>query len=156
MRPRKRRSAAAAAVEAATGGPSDADECPATDAPAGNDMLMSRPSAVRARLCNDPDVSVRYTEASGDCFYEAVQQALRELGHVFVSVEMLRNVVAESLTVETFAMYSLLYQQGAEGFNFMKGINTLDQLRDKVRVVGRKVGGRNCVWADGFAMETIA
>jgi len=119
-------------------------------------MLMSRPSAVRARLGNDPLISVRYTEASGDCFYEAVQQALKELGYFFISVELLREVVAESLSLETFQMYRLLHHQSAEGFGFMRGVNSLDQLRAKVRLLGRKVGGRNAVWADGFAMETIA
>ncbi|KAG8468787.1 hypothetical protein KFE25_007305 [Diacronema lutheri] len=119
-------------------------------------MLMSRPSAVRARLGNDPLVSVRYTEASGDCFYEAAVCALKELGYFYASVEVLREVVAEATNIETFQVYRLLWAQAAEGFQFMQGVGTLEALRARIRLLGRKVGGRNCVWADGFAMETIA
>ena len=73
--------AAGRASAAAAGGGGAHTGAPAV-APASltNDMLMSRPSAVRARLGNDPLVSVRYTEASGDCFYEAAVCALKELG----------------------------------------------------------------------------
>ena len=42
------------------------------------DMLMSRSSAVRATLGNDANISVDYIEASGDCFYHAMEAALSE------------------------------------------------------------------------------
>eukprot|EP00965_Chrysotila_dentata_P198313 6178710-Pleurochrysis_carterae.AAC.1 len=37
------------------------------------DMLMSRSSAVRARLGNDEKISIDYIEACGDCFYMAIE-----------------------------------------------------------------------------------
>ena len=42
------------------------------------DMLMSRSSAVRKRLGNVDKVSIEYIEASGDCFYLAMEAALSE------------------------------------------------------------------------------
>ena len=38
----------------------------------------------------------------------------------------------------------------------MEGVDSLETLRNRVRIRGQKVGGTKCVWADGFAMETIA
>ena len=38
----------------------------------------------------------------------------------------------------------------------MSGIDDLDGLRQRIRLRGSKVGAGKCVWADGFAMETIA
>jgi len=38
----------------------------------------------------------------------------------------------------------------------MAGVDSLDALRKRVRLRGQKVGAHKCVWADGFAMETIA
>ena len=38
----------------------------------------------------------------------------------------------------------------------MSGVDSLDALRKRVRLRGSKVGAAKCVWADGFAMETIA
>jgi len=60
------------------------------------------------------------------------------------------------MTEEIFQLYSLLYQQKTEGFDFMGGVDSLEVLRKRVRLRGQKVGANKCVWADGFAMETIA
>merc|ERR1719271_817636 len=60
------------------------------------------------------------------------------------------------MTEETYQMYALMYSQQAEGFKFMSGVDSLDNLRKRVRLRGSKVGAAKCVWADGFAMETIA
>ena len=38
----------------------------------------------------------------------------------------------------------------------MSGVDSLDALRKRVRLRGQKVGAGKCVWADGFAMETVA
>lgn len=38
----------------------------------------------------------------------------------------------------------------------MSGVDSLESLRKRVRLRGQKVGANKCVWADGFAMETIA
>jgi hypothetical protein len=42
------------------------------------------------------------------------------------------------------------------GFGFMRGIESLEQLRRRVLLRGKQVGAHRCVWADGFAMEVIA
>jgi len=122
------------------------------------DMLMSRSSAVRARLGNDANVSIDYIEASGDCFYHAMEAALSEYDgwRPLYAVEQLRQLVATSMTEETFQLYALLHAQKAEGFGFMDGVTSLEELRQRVQLRGQKVGAHRCVWADGFAMETIA
>ena len=38
----------------------------------------------------------------------------------------------------------------------MKDVSDLADLRRRVQLRGQKVGAHKCVWADGFAMETIA
>ena len=124
------------------------------------DMLMSRSSAVRARLGNNSKVSIDYIEASGDCFYLAMEAALCEQEGVswcpFYAVSAQREVVATSLTEEIFRLYSMLHAEKADGFQFMSGVDSLDALRTRIRLRGQKVGAKKCVWADGFAMETIA
>ena len=133
---------------------------------------MSRSSAVRASLHNDQKVTIDYIEACGDCFYIAIASALEDarkqrardnqLNHAHdddpnhTNVAQLRNLVAASMTEETFQFYSLLYMQQAQGFQFMDGIHSLDALRHRVQLRGQKVGAHRCIWADGFAMETIA
>ncbi len=121
-------------------------------------MLMSRSSAVRASLCNDAKVSVDYIEACGDCFYMAVSAALADT-HGWsnaYAVAQLRKLVAAHMTEETYQLYSVLHTEQAEGFHFMANVDSLDALRERVKLRGQKVGAQKCVWADGFAMETIA
>ena len=80
-------------------------------------MLMSRSSAVRKRLGNVEKVSIEYIEACGDCFYLAMEAALSE-GEgwcPYYAVATMRDVVASSMTEETFQMYSLMHQQQADG-----------------------------------------
>eukprot|EP00966_Prymnesium_polylepis_P128954 2982209-Prymnesium_polylepis.1 len=85
------------------------------EAPEGTaDMLMSRSSAVRRRLGNNPKVSIDYIEASGDCFYLAMEAALceHEGGWCPVhAVSTMRDVVATSLTEEIYQLYALLHDQ---------------------------------------------
>ena len=38
----------------------------------------------------------------------------------------------------------------------MRGVDSLEALRKRIRLRGQKVGAGKCVWADGFAMETVA
>ena len=64
------------------------------------DMLMSRSSAVRKRLGNVEKVSIEYIEASGDCFYLAMEAALSE-GEgwcLYYGVATMRDVVASAMT----------------------------------------------------------
>ena len=146
-------------------------------------MLSARSSAVRARLGDDPSVSIDYIEASGDCFYMAVEAALSESDgwHPVYGVGRQRELVAAALTEETFQCYAMLHSQGCDGararaapaahaplarlsragrrragFQFMKDVSDLADLRRRVQLRGQKVGAHKCVWADGFAMETIA
>ena len=81
------------------------------------DMLMARGSAVRRRLGNLDKVSVDYIEASGDCFYLAVESALSESDGwcPYYAVATQRDVVASSMTEETYQMYALMHNQQAEG-----------------------------------------
>lgn len=83
------------------------------------DMLMARSSAVRRRLANNPKVTVDYIEASGDCFYLAMEAALceRHGWRPVYAVSTMRDVVATSLTEEVYELYALLHTQNAEGEN---------------------------------------
>ncbi|KAL3908614.1 MAG: hypothetical protein SGPRY_009726, partial [Prymnesium sp.] len=80
-------------------------------------MLMSRSSAVRRRLGNNPKVSIDYIEASGDCFYLAMEAALCENDgwQPVYAVSTMRELVATSLTEEIYELYVLLHTQKAEG-----------------------------------------
>ena len=81
------------------------------------DMLSARSSSVRKRLGNDEKVSIEYIEASGDCFYLAMEAALSESEGwcPYFAVATQREVVASSMREETYQMYALMYQQQAEG-----------------------------------------
>ena len=98
------------------------------------DMLMSRSSAVRKRLGNLEKVSIEYIEASGDCFYLAIESALSEEEGwcPYFAVSTMREVVASKMTEETYQMYALMYQQQAEGFGFMQGIDDVDILNNNL------------------------
>ena len=80
-------------------------------------MLSARSSAVRARLGNDSKVSIDYIEACGDCFYLAMEAALSESDgwRPLYGVGRQREVVASSMTEETFQLYSQLHAQRCEG-----------------------------------------
>lgn len=80
-------------------------------------MLSARSSSVRKRLGNVENIDVEYIEASGDCFYLAMEAALSE-GEgwcPYYAVATQRDVVASSMSEETYQMYALMYQQQAEG-----------------------------------------
>lgn len=81
------------------------------------DMLSARSSSVRKRLGNDEKVGIEYIEASGDCFYLAMEAALSESEGwcPYFAVATQREVVASSMREETYQMYALMYQQQAEG-----------------------------------------
>ena len=81
------------------------------------DMLSARSSAVQKRLCNDEKVSIEYIEACGDCFYLAMEAALSEEDgwSPYFAVATMREVVASSMTEDIFQLYSLLFQQEADG-----------------------------------------
>ena len=81
------------------------------------DMLSARSSAVRKRLGGSDKVSIEYIEACGDCFYLAMEAALSEEDgwNPYFAVGTMRDVVASSMTEETYELYALLYQQQAEG-----------------------------------------
>ena len=80
-------------------------------------MLSARSSAVRRRLGDDEKVSIEYIEASGDCFYLALEAALSEEDGwcPYYAVATMRDVVASKMTEETYQMYALMHDQQAEG-----------------------------------------
>lgn len=80
------------------------------------DMLQSRSSAVRKRLGVD-NVTIEYIEASGDCFYLAMEAALSENDGwcPYYAVGTMREVVASSMTEETYQMYALMHREKADG-----------------------------------------
>ena len=71
------------------------------------DMLSARSSAVRKRLGNVEKVSIEYIEASGDCFYLAMEAALSEEDgwSPYFAVGTMRDVVASSMHSSSFALY---------------------------------------------------
>ena len=117
------------------------NSCPNAPREGTLDMLMSRSSAVKARLGNVEGVSIDYMEASGDCFYLALEAALSEQEgwQPYYAVAHQRDVVASSMSEETYQLYSLLHKQQAEGFKFMHGVADVESLRKRVRLRGAKV-----------------
>jgi hypothetical protein len=81
------------------------------------DMLSARSSSVRKRLGDNEKVSIEYIEASGDCFYLAMESALSE-GEgwcPYYAVATMRDVVASSMTEEVYQMYDLMHREQANG-----------------------------------------
>lgn len=112
------------------------------------DMLSARSSSVRKRLGNIEKVTIEYIEASGDCFYLAMEAALSE-GEgwcPYYAVATQREVVASSMSEETYQMYALMYQQQAEGAGTM---GTLEHTRQTWTWTWRSVHARGPPRGDG-------
>ena len=98
----------------------------------------------------DPD-AVRKVEViencgSGDCLFLSVEKALKEAGRSQLSVAQLREIVAESMTEAKLGVLKLL-PKGNE-YAFMKGVETLEDLKAKVR--------SRDYWGDELALTALS
>lgn len=137
---------------------------------------MARSGQIQALLGDD--FALDYIGATGDCFYEAVARALSyspspssfsssdgttttnststDDDHPLTSATALRTIVANSLSQESYDLFQTAYDAGVAGFEFMRRINDLPTLRERHLVSGRDVGAGQCVWANDYALRTIA
>ena len=98
---------------------------------------------------------------SGDCFYDCIHMLLPPDGRhpTLVDAGAMRDVVAESINDEIFDLYQMYAAAGVEDFAWMNGHHapkTLAELREYARKRGGECGAGQCLWADDFAISTIA
>ena len=116
---------------------------------------MSRANGVGALLKSDA-VDVTSVEPTGDCFYEALAIAVCRDRNVDTCISELRDLVAAACTADQFAIYRMLWASGEKGYAYMEGLDDVEGMRAAVRQSGRLCGPGCCVWADHFAMQTVA
>lgn len=98
--------------------------------------------------------------ASGDCFYDCCHLLLPPDDRLpmLADAGAMRDLVADSITDEIFALYQMFAAAGVEDFAFMNGHHaptSLAELREFGRKRGRDSGAGHCLWADDFAINKI-
>jgi hypothetical protein len=108
------------------------------------------------------DFAVHHILPSGDCFYDAVAYSLStdeqddENPTPTRTPSDLRAIVANSLTEETMELFRMTHEAGVCGFEFMRKTSDLDTLKERHLVSGRDTGAGSCIWANDYAIQTIA
>ena len=97
---------------------------------------------------------------SGDCFYDCIHELLlkHERLPMLADAAAMRDLVADSLTDEIFALYQMYASAGVEDFAWLNGHHapqTLEELRAFARRRGRDSGAGHCLWADDYAINKI-
>lgn len=100
--------------------------------------------------------SISRIPANGDCFYAATNLAISEIPDQPSGVDALRRLVSSQVTDETLAMMKHCHDAGIEGYDFMGKVTNIDELKSALCRTGRNAGVADCVWADGFAIQTIS
>ena len=108
---------------------------------------MSRTATLK-KLLGD-DWSLEFVDADGDCFFACVSKAFDG----DPTTQQLRDVVADACDDETLESFRAARAAGLEDYDFVDDCADLDALRARLRVPG---GAAGCVWADDFALRTIA
>ena len=108
---------------------------------------MSRTATLK-KLLGD-DWSLEFVDADGDCFFACVSKAFDG----DPTTQELRDVVADACDDETLESFRAARAAGLEDYDFVDECEDLDALRARLRVPG---GAAGCVWADDFALRTIA
>ena len=96
----------------------------------------------------------------GDCFFESMHLLLPEDGRApeLVGPSAMRCAVAAAMTPDTFESYRIYGMAGVEGFEFMSqsSVSDLEGLQEFARRSGHDHGAGQCLWADEFALRTVA
>ena len=97
---------------------------------------------------------------SGDCFYDCVHELLPldDRLPMLADAGAMRDLVAESLTDEIFALYQMYAAAGVEDFAWLNGHHapqTLEELRAFAKKRGHDCGAGHCLWADDYAINKI-
>ena len=92
-------------------------------------------------------------KANGDCLYESISLAFSKK----ISVQELRNLVANLQTYDTFMIYKSisLASEGNE-YNIIQRAESLEDFRQLVRQCGQDKGANNCIWGDENALYHIS
>jgi len=121
---------------------------------------MSRSGGIAATL-RSPDFTVRSIPPSGDCFYDVVDGALPAQGRLpeLRDPGAMRRFVASQLTQEIFETYAMYGAAGVDDYSFMvhhRAPADLAALRAYACVEGKEKGAGSALWADEFAMSSVA
>jgi hypothetical protein len=110
-------------------------------------------SAKYQRLFGSDDWSVRSLKAEGDCFYLGIQMGIT----TECTVESLRSMVAEAVDEATWEMYQSI-KYCCDDYEWVCSCCSIDEARRRVcmDVPTAKRNKVPCVWADDFAIQTIA
>jgi len=125
-----------------------------------NSPYMSRSGGIAATL-RSQDFSVRSIPPSGDCFYDVVDNALPAQGRLpeLQDPGAMRRFVASQLTQEIFETYAIYGAAGVDDYSFMvhhRAPADLAAVRAHACVEGKEKGAGSALWADEFAMSSVA
>ena len=109
---------------------------------------MARSGQIQKLL--GPECSIDFVQPTGDCFYDCVGKAIG------LPTQDLREKVALVCDEETFGLFSTAFSAMVSGYEFMRRVRGVEELRSRLRVSGRDAGAGHCIWAESFAIQTVA
>ena len=111
--------------------------------------------------------SLKPIPGNGDCFYQCIVEAflmdgvdVRDHGNVAAEDNeegalALRRIAAMAVTEEMFQNFQLYNKADLDDFQFMSGVDNLDELREMIMVSGKEAGPKKCLWANEFEIEAV-
>ena len=104
---------------------------------------------------------MRSVEPTGDCFYDCLNLQLPQSGRPLSLVDggTMRDTVADAIDEDMHQHWRMLAMAGVEGFEWLRhhrAPHDLSEVRAFAKRRGKSAGAGQCLWADEFALETIA
>ena len=134
--------------------------------PALGAAMTSRSHGLSTALQAPGRFEVRSVPPTGDCFYDSMHLLLptAERPALLCDAGCMRDAVAAAMDESTLELYRMYAEAGIEGFDWMHvgrrsdsgGISSLADLREFASRRGHESGPAQCLWADEFALTTIA
>ena len=109
----------------------------------------------------DAAFEMRSVEPTGDCFYDCLHMQLPAAGRPssLADAGSMRDMVAEAIDEEMYQHWCMLAMAGVEGFEWLRHHRApadLAEVRTFAKRRGKSAGAGQVLWADEFALETIA
>lgn len=91
-------------------------------------------------------------KADGDCFYQSIAQAFSHTK----TVAGLREIVASAAVEDTLDLLRAINLAHISGYEWISKCDSLDALRNMLRLCSGQDKTRPCIWADDFAVLSVA